>query len=259
MFCPKCRVEYIDGIEECKDCKIPLIPELPPESSGTPLVPRESKEMLRMATLLTIIGMSYSFFLKALWTIFPNLYLVSGVRQTSAILNLLSGLFLVVFFISFYRGYIRKDNISLKAVSVLALTGVSILSLLQIKGVMLAFSPVLPPKLLLFLSKITIEPVMPWISSLCMFIFFLRFHEQSTRAGEEVLLKAKKYAIIGSGLSVLIHTFVIGNYQIYPSFRYTFDLNLYIFLIASPFIILSFAFVLYFYITFYKYLGRTVA
>ncbi|MBT3231732.1 MAG: hypothetical protein HN356_02865 [Calditrichaeota bacterium] len=257
MFCPKCRVEYAGEVEECKNCNTPLIPELSPDSLKSPIVPRGSKETLRMVTLLTMIGMAYSFIFKALWTIFPNLYLVPGVSQTSTILVLLSSLFLVSFYILFLRGYIRKENIKLKTVSVLALTGISILSLLQMKGVMLAFRSELPPTLLLFLSKITIDPIMPWISSLCMFIFFLRFHEQTSRAGEEALLKAKKFAIIGSGLSALVHTFIIGNYQIYPSFRYTFDLNFYTFLISSPFIVLSFAFVLYFYITFYKYLGRT--
>lgn len=256
MICPNCRVEYLEGIEECEDCKIPLIPELPPESLGSPMEARESKEMLRMATILTIIGVSYSFILKAFWTIFPKLFLVSGVRQTSTILNLLSSLFVVVFFVTFLRGYIRKENIKLKAVSVLALTGVSILSLLQMKSVMLAFRSDLPPRLLQFLSSISIDPVIPWVSSLCMFIFFLRFHEQTSRAGEEALLKAKKLAIIGSGLSVLIHTFVIANYKIYPSFRYSFDLNLYITMIATPFVIVSFVFVLYFYITFYRYLSQ---
>ena len=29
MFCPKCKYEYIPGIEECPDCKEPLVEKLP--------------------------------------------------------------------------------------------------------------------------------------------------------------------------------------------------------------------------------------
>ena len=30
-FCPKCRAEYVDGVEMCSDCQIPLVAELPPK------------------------------------------------------------------------------------------------------------------------------------------------------------------------------------------------------------------------------------
>ena len=29
-YCPKCRVEYVKGIKECKDCGVPLVEVLPP-------------------------------------------------------------------------------------------------------------------------------------------------------------------------------------------------------------------------------------
>jgi hypothetical protein len=29
-FCPKCRAEYIEGVETCPDCQVKLVDELPP-------------------------------------------------------------------------------------------------------------------------------------------------------------------------------------------------------------------------------------
>jgi hypothetical protein len=29
-FCPKCRAEYIEGVETCPDCQVKLVNELPP-------------------------------------------------------------------------------------------------------------------------------------------------------------------------------------------------------------------------------------
>ena len=34
MYCPRCRIEYEQGIAECKECGSPLVEELPPEPEG---------------------------------------------------------------------------------------------------------------------------------------------------------------------------------------------------------------------------------
>lgn len=30
-FCPKCRAEYVEGVEMCPDCQVPLVQKLPPK------------------------------------------------------------------------------------------------------------------------------------------------------------------------------------------------------------------------------------
>lgn len=36
MYCPKCRSEFVEGIQECDDCKVALIHEIPPEADDLP-------------------------------------------------------------------------------------------------------------------------------------------------------------------------------------------------------------------------------
>lgn len=31
MFCPECKYEYLERVEECPDCKVPLVDKLLPE------------------------------------------------------------------------------------------------------------------------------------------------------------------------------------------------------------------------------------
>ena len=51
MYCPKCRAQYVEKVDECFDCKIPLVDELPEE---TPL------EKIKWVALTPLNGEIYA-------------------------------------------------------------------------------------------------------------------------------------------------------------------------------------------------------
>ena len=51
MYCPKCRTQYVEKVEECFDCKVPLVEELPEE---TPL------EKMKWVALTPLNGEIYA-------------------------------------------------------------------------------------------------------------------------------------------------------------------------------------------------------
>jgi hypothetical protein len=46
MFCPKCRDEYVPGVEECVDCKVPLVESLPEETPPVPPAPPRNVDLV---------------------------------------------------------------------------------------------------------------------------------------------------------------------------------------------------------------------
>ena len=51
MYCPKCRTQYVEKVDECFDCKVPLVEELPEE---TPL------EKIKWVALTPLAGEIYA-------------------------------------------------------------------------------------------------------------------------------------------------------------------------------------------------------
>jgi len=46
-FCPKCRFEYVAGVERCPDCSVALVESLPP----APLSPEEDLVQVELCTV----------------------------------------------------------------------------------------------------------------------------------------------------------------------------------------------------------------
>jgi len=244
MFCPKCKCEFLEGINECSDCKIPLVEKLPQESQSPPRI----KMNLKKATLLAIIGISYTFILRTIGTFLPDIFKNLQVAQISVIMSFLASLTIVVFFTSFYESYVQKEQTKLKKASMLAIIGSCALLLLSIKGFLVVFNI----HIFSYLVKSNyIEPIIPWVSSIFILLFFIIFYKEILYKEDMKLKNAAILAIIGSSIIALERTFIVFNYFYSREVMWFSDLSRGIQIIFIPIFTISFITVLYFFLSFY--------
>lgn len=204
---------------------------------------------LKKATLLAIIGISYTFALRTIGTFFPDIFGNLIVVQVTQIMSFLANLTIVFFFISFYKDYVEREQIKLKNVSILAIIGSSLLLLLHIEGLFIVFNVY---TLSYLVRSHYIEPIVPWVSSIFILIFFIIFHKETIQKEDIKLKKATLSAIIGSSIGTLERTFILFNYLYSREVRWFSDLSRKIQIIFIPIFAFSFIAVLYFLLSFYK-------
>lgn len=204
---------------------------------------------LKKATLLAIIGISYTFALRTIGTFLPDIFGNLIVVQITQILSFLASLTIVFFFISFYKDYVEREQIKLKNASIWAIIGTSAMSLLHIKGLFIVFNVY---TLSYLVKPHYIEAIIPWLSSIFILIFFIIFHKETIQKGGKKLKRATLSAIIGSAIGTLERTFVLFNYFYSREVRWFSDLSRKIQIIFIPIFAFSFIAILYFFLSFYK-------
>jgi hypothetical protein len=208
---------------------------------------------LKRVTFLTIIGISYTFILKLLSTFIPNMFAKLITAQITSVLYLLASIIILLFFLSFKRNYIKKEQIKLQQTSVLTIIGACAMIVVNLKFLFLVFDKHSPIYLISTLVKYHfIEAVLPWVSSVCILIFFLTFYYDIQSGAQSKLEKPILFAVIGQSIITLILTFTFGFYLDQGLIKRLSDLSNMIMIILIPTVIFSYLFILYFFLAFYK-------
>ena len=214
---------------------------------------------LKRTTLFAAIGISYTFALRAIGTFLPDIFRNLQVAQVITIISLLASLTFVLFFFCFYRDYVQEEQSNLRKASVLAIIGTSAVTLLQIKGLFLVFKKALmhiynisPHLVGLIRSRHVIVPIVPWVSSIFILLFFVVFRREALRKDQVKLSKAILFAIVGSSIGTSLRTIVLFHYLYSREVRWFADLSRTIQIIFVPITAFGFIAVFYFLLTFYK-------
>ena len=203
---------------------------------------------LKNATLLAIIGLCYTFASRTIGTFVPYLFRNLAAAQVNGVLLLLASLASIVFFVYFLRDYVEKDETELKNGTWLALVGSALMSLLLLKGLL----PILHGYTFRSLAgPHMVEPLVPWVSSILILLFFVVFHKRTVRKGERRLQTATLWAVIGSFVGVLLRTLTASLYIYSAVVRWFSDFPRMMQLVFLPIFVFSFVAILYFFTSFY--------
>lgn len=208
---------------------------------------------LKKVTLFVIVGTCYVFMAGTLGILIPDLFTNLRIAQTNTVLHALFSLAALLFFVLFYTDYVQKNMISLKRGTRLAIVGTGLLFLLHLKGLLLAFDATAFPYLL---HPHFIEPILPWVSSVSILLFFILFYSTAAGKDQMKLRTAILSAVIGSSVSALLRTVTLFFYIRSGGVRWAADLAGKAPAIVLPVSTVGFIFSLYFFILFYERLNE---
>jgi hypothetical protein len=122
---------------------------------------------------LTFVGLTYIYTTKLIETFYHGAFRPVGVAGTVVGLNLLAGLFQLLFFIALYRRFTPKDNQVLKIATWLAIIGSALGMLPKLLAMGLLFQP--QPLFFFIRHSKTISAFCPWLTAVLLFAFSLSF------------------------------------------------------------------------------------
>ncbi len=206
---------------------------------------------LRQTTLLAILATAYFFILRTVGTVFPDLFHHHKIIQTGSVLSLLFCLALLSFFVAFKKNYLTDNQKTLKTstngvifgyIAMSCVYAVEFLNIFQINFL----SDLLNSRLIE-----TAVPVVPWMASVFVFVFFLTFHQERKKDKQNKLRYPILFAILGGAISLLLRTILLWRYISVRAGKW--DLDLFGIPLVVGFILVSasFLFVEYFFLSFF--------
>jgi len=205
---------------------------------------------LKRVTLLTIIGIFYSFALRTIGTLLPDIFKNRLIVQFTGIFSILARLTVVFFFIYFFKAYVQKDQIKLQKASIIAIIGASVGLLGEIKKLLPVFN------VYIFPSR-HIQAIIPLLNSAFILIFFIVFYNELLQEKQQRLKEATLLAVIGTSILTVSQFFGLSNY-FYLSKFVSSNLSSKIGILFIPLFLFSFVTVLYFFLSFYREQKREI-
>lgn len=190
---------------------------------------------LKKATLFTIVGISYIFLSRTLASFAPQLFNNLQLAKTNTLLSLLASLTPLFFYFLFYKEYFPGDKQSLsrkqlmlKNSAIFAFLGSLAVSFIFLKGFLHLVNNYGQAA-----SQGYFEVIVPWLSSLFALFFYCAFFQSEKNTVSAALTKAVMFAMVGSGLAVILHSYLLFEFAVHGSFKWLWNLaqgNLFIFL-----------------------------
>lgn len=207
---------------------------------------------LRKATLFAIIGISYVFAMRTMNTFVSDIFTNLFVARANAIMFLVARLTIVLFFVSFYKEYIHKDQTKLKIATMLVIIGSFAGLVTGIQSLLLIFNVYISPYSVLIRHRV--DAIRPWFSAIFILFFFITLYKEILDRELMKLKKATFLAIIGSSIFTLVQTLALFNYFYFLKFgRALVNKELFL-LVIMGILMSSFGFLahLLFFVSFYR-------
>ena len=168
---------------------------------------------LKHTTLLAILATAYFFILRALGTVSPNIFLNRGAAQTATILSLLFCLVFMLFFITFKSAFLADSEKALKVSSAWAIAGYAAMSFVYAVELINILQINVLPSLLNSRLIAAVKPVVPWLTSLFVLVFFLTFYQERKNNRTAATLKQPLlFAVLGGVLALLLRSLILVGY-----------------------------------------------
>jgi uncharacterized membrane protein len=205
---------------------------------------------LKRVTLLVIIGIVCSFFIRTVGTFLPFIFKNITIVWMGMGIHLFAGLTVVIFFLMFYNRFIQAGQRALQKACILAIIGSLGALFLHIKGLSLVLEKDIFP---LFLMQHHIDAILPLVSSLTILFFFIIFRKEMGREVRVRLDKATRLAIMGSSIIALLHAIILINYLHSGEFRWLAHFSRKAAIGFTPILAFAVISVLYFFLSFYRF------
>ena len=210
-----------------------------------------SMNLLKITHIL-IISLIASFSMRVVGTLFPVIFQDSYIVRITTIIYAFSVLMQLLFFIYFLSSFTKDRELPLKVVSFLAILGSFAVALIYIKNVGIVFEVEILQR---FLINKYITAAIPLVNSLFQLLFFMVFKNVLADDEQINLSRPILAAIIGAVSFVVIHLFVFLKFTRFPIFDWLEQMLRFVTVWTLPLIGLAAILLLYFYISFYRYIS----